>query len=338
MTVGNVLALRQTNIKRLLAYSAVAHAGYMLVGVLAGPWAGAVGGSSVFGVLGDGTAAVLYYIVVYGIANLGAFAVLGLLRAGDEPCETLRDIAGLFRRHPGLAMLLALALFTLMGLPPTPGFWGKLSLFGSALVSARLTPVPGHGPWLIALVVVGVLNSALAAAYYLRVIAAALWYENPEPARAVAREAPQIGTLLCGFMLVVLMFFPSGLLTAGSEATTELKTRLESLAELSTHITPSEEQRDRVVLDPFRVAPQDPFGFVAVKRHALAKLLDVALLPIHKPLAGRLEPRLVQLDVRRDERRVALEHGRAVLLGLHECLPGVAEPLLAHPQSLLPVW
>jgi NADH-quinone oxidoreductase subunit N len=342
MCTGNVLALRQTNIKRLLGYSAIAHAGYMLIGVLAGPRAGAASGAGAFGVLGDGTAAVLYYMVVYGIANLGAFAVLGLLRAGDEPCETLRDVAGLFRRHPGLALLLALALFTLMGLPPTPGFWGKLSLFGSALANARLTHVPGHGAWLIALVVLGVLNSALAAAYYLRVIAAALWYENPTPARAAPREAQQIGALLCGFMLLVLMFFPSGLLTASTEATAELDRRLDTLAKVSGGMdrppSVSEEQRDCVVLDPLRVAPQDPGGLVAVKGQAFAKPLDAALLPIDQPLAARLEPGRVQLDTRRDKSRVALELRWSLFLGLPVRLPGIAQPLFAHPQPLLRVW
>jgi NADH-quinone oxidoreductase subunit N len=227
MCVGNVLALRQTNIKRLLGYSGVAHAGYMLVGVLAGPRAGTSGGSAAFGILGDGPAAALYYMVVYGIANLGAFAVLGLLRVRDEPCETLRDAAGLVRRHPGLALLLALAMFTLMGLPPTPGFWGKLSLFGSALAAARGTQVPGHGPWLVALVIVAVLNSALAAAYYLRVIAAVLLYENDDPARGRPREAQQIGALLCGFLLLVFAFYPGGLMAAGKDATAQLRERLE---------------------------------------------------------------------------------------------------------------
>ncbi len=230
MCVGNVLALRQTNIKRLLAYSGVAHGGYMLVGVLAGPRAGGAEGVPAFGVMGDGTAAVLYYVVVYGIANLTAFAILSLLRVRDEPCETLRDVAGLIRRHPGLALLMVLAMFTLMGLPPTPGFWGKLSLFGSALAGAQSAEVAGHRGWLIALVVVAVLNSALAAAYYLRVVAAVLLYENPQPARAVPREAQQIGVLLCGFLLLILSLYPGGLLAAGKDAATELTRRLDSAA------------------------------------------------------------------------------------------------------------
>ncbi|MCK4340993.1 MAG: NADH-quinone oxidoreductase subunit N [Phycisphaerae bacterium] len=218
MTIGNVLALRQANIKRMLAYSGIAHAGYMLVGVIAGPLAGKAVDSGGVGIMGDGTAAVLYYIMIYGIANLGAFAVLGLLRVRGGACETRRDVAGLIRREPGLALLLALALFTLMGLPPTPGFWGKLSLFGSALAAAQLW----DDPRLIVLVVIAVLNSALAAAYYLRVIAAALVYENKYPAEAAPRNAEHIGAQLCGFLLLIFAFYPTSLMVQGQDGTQEL--------------------------------------------------------------------------------------------------------------------
>jgi NADH-quinone oxidoreductase subunit N len=213
MTIGNVLALRQTNIKRMLAYSGVAHSGYMVVGILAGPF-----GNSM---MGDGTAAVLYYVMIYGIANLGAFTLLGLLRVRGRPCETLRDVAGLLRYYPSIALLLALAMFTLMGLPPTPGFWGKLSLFGSALSAAELSAVTHHD-WIIALVIIAVLNSALAAAYYLRVIAAVLLFESDEPAEPTPREAPMIGALLCGFLLLVFAFYPRPLMRLGRMATERL--------------------------------------------------------------------------------------------------------------------
>jgi NADH-quinone oxidoreductase subunit N len=292
MCVGNMLALRQTNIKRMLGYSGIAHAGYILVGVLAGPRAGQTGGTGAFGVLGDGTAAALYYVVIYGLANLGAFAVLGLLRVRDGACETLRDVAGLLRRHPAHALLLALAMFTLMGLPPTPGFWGKLALFGSALADARLTHVPGHGPWLIALVILAVLNTALAAAYYLRVIAALLLYENEDPARATPREAQHIGALLCGFLLLIFAFYPGGLMTAGKDATTEISYRLDSLPAAAARACPAQppsiEQRDRVVLNPLGLAPQDLARLVQVDRPALLETLHVALLPVHEPLRGPL--------------------------------------------------
>ncbi len=241
MTVGNMLALQQTNIKRMLAYSGIAHSGYMLVGILAGP-VGARGA-----LLGDGAAAVLYYVVIYGIANLGAFAVLALLRVRGGACETLRDVAGLLRRNPALALLLALAMFTLMGLPPTPGFWGKLSIFGSALAAAK-TAGGAYESWLIALVVIGVLNSAMAAAYYLRVIAAVLLYENEEPASAVSRDAVQMGALLCGLMLLIFTFRPADLLNRGRDATFALR----------NSVAPSQSRVDHSAPAVAIIEPADP--------------------------------------------------------------------------------
>lgn len=212
MTIGNVLALRQRNLKRMLAYSGIAHSGYMLVGVLAGR-------AEDFSTIGDGAAAVLYYAVVYGIANLAAFAVLGVLRVDGRPCETVRDVAGLLRRHPGAAMLLALSMLTLMGMPPTPGFWGKLGLFGSALTLAQSGSVSADiSWWIVALVVIGVVNSAIAAAYYLRVIAAVLLYESDRTAEPVERDWEQMGAILTGMMLLIFTFWPSWLMQASRTA------------------------------------------------------------------------------------------------------------------------
>lgn len=216
MTLGNVLALRQTNIKRMLAYSGIAHSGYMLVGVLAGP-------GLTRSAPADGAAAVLYYMFIYGLANLGAFALLGLLRVGGgRPCETLRDVAGLLRRAPGPALLMALAMFTLMGLPPTAGFWGKVALFGSAL-SAGEGLVGQTQQWLIALVILGVVNSAIGAAYYLRVIAAVLLYENDNPAEPEPYEMPQLGAMMCGVFILLFAFLPGMLLTRGHEASQSMR-------------------------------------------------------------------------------------------------------------------
>jgi NADH-quinone oxidoreductase subunit N len=139
MTVGNVIAIAQSNLKRMLAYSSVAHVGYMLVGLVAG--------------------AVLYYLLAYTFTTIGAFgAILMLERAGEEAVD-VRDYGGLARRHPLLAATLSLYLLSLIGIPPLAGFVGKFYLFGSAVRAGYL--------WLT---VVAVLNSAIAAYYYLRVI------------------------------------------------------------------------------------------------------------------------------------------------------------------------
>lgn len=250
MTIGNVLALMQNNVKRILAYSGIAHAGYMLVGIIAGPEAGS-------GFLGDGTAAVLYYIVIYGLANLAGFAVLGLLQTRGEACETLRDIAGLVRRHPGFALLMALAMFTLMGLPPTPGFWGKMGLFGSALVASQ-TLGSVHETSLIALVVIALLNSAVAAAYYLRVAAAVLLFDNDRPAEVMPREAQQMGTLLCGFLLLAFAFYPNALLRAGRDATTELRVGAGVVEQEAREADEVDAERARLAAEMKRVSQAPP--------------------------------------------------------------------------------
>jgi NADH-quinone oxidoreductase subunit N len=163
MTVGNVVAIAQSNLKRMLAYSSVAHVGYMLVGLVAG------------GIPGAG--AVLYYLLAYTFTTIGAFGVILMLveRAGEEAVD-VRDYAGLARRHPLLAATLSLFLLSLIGIPPLAGFVGKFYLFGSAVRAGYL--------WLT---VVAVLNSAIAAYYYLRVI---VYMYMREPEAASARLAP----------------------------------------------------------------------------------------------------------------------------------------------------
>ena len=166
MIVGNTLALWQRNVKRMLAYSSVAHSGYMLVGLVAGPGSGAAGGT-----LRSGVGAMLFYMAVYGVTNLGAFAALSFFRKtgpeGEDSAETLDDLAGAARRHPWAGLALAVCVLSLMGLPPTGGFIGKWYVFTAALAAGEGTG--RHGP-MVVLVVIGVLNSAIAAAYYLRIV------------------------------------------------------------------------------------------------------------------------------------------------------------------------
>ncbi len=145
MTVGNVAAIAQSNLKRLLAYSSVAHVGYMLIGVVAG---GSAGGG-----------AVLFYLLTYAFTTAGAFGVITLCERARAEAVEVGDYAGLARRHPILAAALALFLLSLVGIPPLAGFVGKFYLFGAAVRAGYL--------WLA---VLGVLNSAIAAYYYLRVV------------------------------------------------------------------------------------------------------------------------------------------------------------------------
>jgi len=145
MTIGNVAAIAQTNVKRMLAYSSIAHSGYVLIGIVAG---GGVGG-----------AAAVFYLIAYVAMNLGAFAVIVLLEAKGERGDELKDYAGLGFRYPLIGALLSLFMISLSGIPPTVGFVGKLYLFGAAVQS-------GH----VWLAVAGVLNSAISVFYYLRLM------------------------------------------------------------------------------------------------------------------------------------------------------------------------
>lgn len=174
MTVGNILAVLQTSIKRMLAYSSIAHSGYLLVGVIAGP-------------LGDtftrnGVAAVLFYLTAYGVTNAGAFAVLAALerpaKPGEDPGEVehVDDLRGLTARHPALGWTFTICCLSLMGLPPLLGFFGKLPLF-TVGIAAGETP----------LVVILGLNSAIGAFYYLR-LAFSPFLESAEPGREIVRS------------------------------------------------------------------------------------------------------------------------------------------------------
>jgi NADH-quinone oxidoreductase subunit N len=145
MTVGNVAAIAQTNVKRMLAYSSIAHTGYVLIGIVTG---GLIGGTGA-----------IFYLLAYVAMNLGAFAVIILLEHQGERGEELKDYAGLGFRYPVIGALLSLFMISLSGIPPTVGFVGKLYLFGGAVQS-------GH----VLLAVFGVLNSAISVFYYLRLM------------------------------------------------------------------------------------------------------------------------------------------------------------------------
>lgn len=212
MTVGNVLALLQKNVKRMLAYSSIAHTGYMLIAVLVGPVAGQ-------GPMRDGVSALLFYIVVYGAMNLGAFALLASFRSNRRDVETLDDLGGLARRAPASALALAICIFSLMGFPPTAGFLGKLYIFSSAF---SLQPNhPMHGP-LIALAIIGVVNTVIGAAYYLRIVAAVYMGGEAAPATSVGGLPVRWGLALCSVPLLVLFAWPTGLSTQVRTATTVL--------------------------------------------------------------------------------------------------------------------
>ncbi len=154
LILGNLVAIVQTNVKRMLAYSSIAHAGYALIGLVVAGWVGTEAGASAKGVSG-----MMLYLAVYAFMTFGAFTLVAILRRGDCEGEDLDDFAGLAKRHKGAAFLMLLFMVSLAGIPPTAGFIGKFYLFMAA-VNAGLT-------WLA---VVGLIFAAVSAFYYLRVV------------------------------------------------------------------------------------------------------------------------------------------------------------------------
>jgi NADH-quinone oxidoreductase subunit N len=217
MSLGNLLGLLQDNLKRLLAYSSVAHAGYMLIGLAtaAGPGTTRPPVSTESAGLVGGVDAVLFYLVAYGAMTVGAFAILAHLSTPQRPVENVDDLAGLSRSHPSLAMLMGLFLFSLIGMPLTAGFSGKLLLFFGAL-SAR---APDDHPWLWSiLALAAVLNAAIGAWYYLRILAV-MYLRTPVKPLDQGRSLPGLaGIWVCAALTLIFGIFPEALLQATREA------------------------------------------------------------------------------------------------------------------------
>ncbi len=194
MSVGNLMAIVQSNLKRMLAFSSVAHAGYLLVALVVGT-AGAV-------------RAMLFYLVAYTLMNLGAFAVLGLVGRKGEEYQSIYDYAGLGRKRPLLAILMSIFLLALAGIPPTVGFTGKFLLFAEAV----------RGGY-IGLTVIAVLNSLVSVYYYLRVIYLMTMKEEWEPTPSIGVPgAVALVLAVCVLLVMWLGLAPVGLMDAAAFA------------------------------------------------------------------------------------------------------------------------
>jgi NADH-quinone oxidoreductase subunit N len=200
MTVGNLGALLQNSVKRMLAYSSIAHAGYILVAFAAGS--------------AEGVAAASFYLVSYAAMNIGAFAVLSYAARYEERAASLSDFAGLARRSPFIAATFTLFLLSLIGIPFTGGFFGKFYVFTAALHSG-----------LVWLTVIGLLNSGLAAFYYLRVIAT-MYMRSPDEGSALTLQPMSFGTAtVLVFTAAATLFLgivPSHVLDAAQTAAASL--------------------------------------------------------------------------------------------------------------------
>jgi NADH-quinone oxidoreductase subunit N len=213
MTFGNCLALLQSNVRRMLAYSSVAHAGYMLMGATVGFWETAHGGygaSSVTWGMPGGVAAALLYLFVYSLASVGLFGVLVWLAGARRQIDHVDDLTGLSKTHPLIAACAALFLFSLAGIPPLPGFWGKLSVFASALgVRQPGSDVPFYiDPAFALLAVAGVINAAVGAVYYLRLIGVMYLNDPIGTSQPTGGAAGQAAVLMVALFVAVAGLMP----------------------------------------------------------------------------------------------------------------------------------
>ena len=201
MILGNIGALLQRNIKRLMAYSSIAHSGYMIIGLLAGPPLG--------------VNALLFYLLAYGVMNTAAFGVLASLERRGHEIETLDDLAGLRERAPVLAIIMALSAASLIGLPPFIGFVGKLYLFIAGVEAGQI--------WLV---VIAGINSAISAWYYLLLAGLPiLSASNALSATVSVRRVlwPRVAAAITAAAILVVPIFGQGFFSATEAATRELR-------------------------------------------------------------------------------------------------------------------
>ncbi|MEE9544646.1 MAG: NADH-quinone oxidoreductase subunit N, partial [Rhodospirillales bacterium] len=197
MVLGAFAAINQSNIKRMMAYSSIGHVGYALIGLAVGTEAGIQG--------------IMIYMAIYLFMNLGAFACILSMRRGERMLETIDDFAGLSRTHPMLALAMAIFMFSMAGIPPLAGFFGKLYIFFAAIEAE-----------LYALAIIGVLASVVAAFYYLRIVKIMYFDQPTEPLnRPIGRE---IAALLLASSLIIVLFFayPAPILAAAAAASATL--------------------------------------------------------------------------------------------------------------------
>lgn len=208
MTLGNVVALWQRNIRRLLAYSSIAHAGYLLIGLTVALAPVKVVGEG----RGDGLGAMLFYLIVYAVATTGAFAVLTYLARRDADIEGVDELAGIGKTHPVVALAMAVFMFSLAGIPPLAGFWGKLTLFFSAIDIDVVAAGESGRMWFVTLAVIGALNAAVAAAYYLRVVGVMYFRQPVNVLRAEGGSGPLLSAVCAALLVVAIGIAPSWLI------------------------------------------------------------------------------------------------------------------------------
>jgi NADH-quinone oxidoreductase subunit N len=189
ITIGNITAVRQDNIKRMLAYSSISHAGVLLVGLCS------MG-------LGSSTAqsAIIYYLIAYSVTTLGVFTVLAYVGSKGKERLLIDDWAGLASQHPAAALAMTICLLSLGGIPPTGGFFGKFYIFKSAM--------DVYNGQLLWLVIIGIVNSAISIYYYLRIVTA-MYFRDSTQSMEPTRSAGIVFVMaLCPLLVLELGILP----------------------------------------------------------------------------------------------------------------------------------
>ena len=235
MTLGNVVAIVQNNVKRMLAYSSIAHAGYALVGFIA------AGAATDPAQRNTAITAVMFYLLTYAVMNIGAFAVVQLIARSGDRRTAIEDYSGIGFESPVLAFSLSLFMLSLLGMPLTAGFMGKIMVFGAAIDQKY------YG-----LVVIGVLNTAISAYYYLRLIIVMFFGE-----RTMAWSAPRVPASIALALVITVLgvlylgIFPGRVINA-------LQTRIES--QLFTRSLPKTQIKSAIICVILSQVPVEDFA------------------------------------------------------------------------------
>lgn len=184
MIYGSIVAIAQKDIKRMLAYSSIAHAGYMLIGIAAGIPAGSAG--------------VIYYLLAYTFMNIGAFGIVAYLEGVEETNLHIEDYAGLANQKPVLAALLSLFMFALAGIPPLAGFFGKYYVFVAAIKGG-----------LVWLALVGIVSSAISVYFYLRLVVYMYFRENSKTITVFDSSYSMLGIIIAALLVIIVGVFPN---------------------------------------------------------------------------------------------------------------------------------
>ena len=188
MLVGNIAAIFQDDVKRMLAYSGVAHAGYLLIGIVANSQ--------------DGVASLIFYLNVYLFMNIGAFAVVFIMEGEGKGGNSVSRFKGLAKNHPLIAGAMSLFMLSLAGFPPTAGFFGKLYVFMAAIKQGY-----------ILITIMAVIATVVSVYFYLRIIVMMYFHENESEEQVVVYRGMGTIIALSSIAIILIGFFPSGLMS-----------------------------------------------------------------------------------------------------------------------------